>query len=89
MINNFCHDISFSSTCCKTDVMEHCSHEQRANMDTSEDLSSLYFYLHLPIVYDLRVLIPFTSFEIEFVTDVNMATSQITPNVWGILGLSR
>lgn len=50
-------------------------------MDTSSDFCSLYFYLHLPVMYDLGVLVPFTYFEIEFLTTVNVALSQVTPNV--------
>lgn len=54
-------------------------------MDTSEDHSALYLYLHLPVVYYLGVLVPFTSFEIELLTVVNVAPSQINQNARGIL----
>lgn len=54
-------------------------------MNTSDDLFALYFYLHLPVIYELGVLVPFTSFETKFLTVVNVAPSQVTPNVWGIL----
>lgn len=54
-------------------------------MDTSDDLSALYFYLHFPIIYDLGVLVPLTSFKMEFLIVINVAPSQITPNVWGIV----
>lgn len=44
-------------------LMENYFRDEKANMDTSDDMYGLYFYLHLPIIYDLRVLIPFNSFE--------------------------
>ncbi|CAI8584292.1 unnamed protein product [Vicia faba] len=86
MINKFRHGISFSSTSRERDMlMDHCSSDERENMDTSDDPSALYFYMHLPIIYDLGVMVPFTFFEIEFLTGINVTPSQITPNVWGIL----
>ncbi|KAI5415962.1 hypothetical protein KIW84_041121 [Lathyrus oleraceus] len=54
-------------------------------MDTSKDPSALYLYLHLPVVYYLGVLVPFTSFKIELLTVVNVAPSQVNQNAWGIL----
>lgn len=56
-------------------LMKHCLDEGRVNMDTSEDTSALYFYLHLLIVYDLGVMVPFTSLKIEFLIVVNVAPS--------------
>lgn len=44
-----------------------------------------YFYLYVSIIHDLRVLISFMSFKAEFLTTDNVAPSQITPNVWGII----
>lgn len=58
-------------------------------MDTSDDLSALYFYLHLPVIYDLGVVVPFTSFETGFLFAINVGPSQVIPNVWGILGPFR
>lgn len=55
--------------------MKHCLDEGRENMDTSEDISALYLYLHLLIVYDLGVMVPFTSFKIEFLIVFNVALS--------------
>lgn len=90
MINKLCHDISFSNTSCERDVlMEHCSCEEIVNMDTSEDPSTLYLYLHLPIVYDPRVLILFTSFKIEFLTAVNMPPPRLLQIPVEYLGISR
>lgn len=42
------------------------------NMDTSSDSSTLYFYLQLTFIYELGVLVPFYSFEIEFVATINV-----------------
>ncbi|KAI5394958.1 hypothetical protein KIW84_061534 [Lathyrus oleraceus] len=54
-------------------------------MDTSGDPFAPYFYLHLPFIYDLGVMVPFTYLETKFLTAVNVAPSLVTPNVWGIL----
>lgn len=67
MINKSRHDISFSSIGRERDVLiEHYLCGKRANMDNSEDPFVLYFYFHLPIICDLGVLDPFTSFEHNF-----------------------
>ncbi|KAI5441883.1 hypothetical protein KIW84_011080 [Lathyrus oleraceus] len=44
-----------------------------------------YFYLHLPVIYYLGVLIPFRIFEDELLTTTNVAPSEITSNVWSII----
>lgn len=54
-------------------------------MNTVGDPSSPYFYLHLPVIHELEVLVPFTLFEVDFLIPVNVAPSHITPNVWSIL----
>lgn len=58
-------------------------------MDTYEDPYVLYFYLHIPIVYDLGVLVPFTSFETKFLTTVNMAPHRLLQIPREYLGLFR
>lgn len=56
MINKFIHGIIFSSTGQERDVIiESCSKDERTNMDTFGESSALYFYIHLPIIYELRV----------------------------------
>ncbi|KAI5398761.1 hypothetical protein KIW84_064223 [Lathyrus oleraceus] len=65
-------------------LMEHCLSDERGYMDTSDDLFILYFYLHLPTIYDLGVMVSFTTFETEFLTALNVAPSRITLNVWEI-----
>lgn len=40
-------------------------------MDTYGEPSSLYFYPHLPFIYETRVLVPFTYFEIYFWMTIN------------------
>lgn len=37
-------------------------------MDTSGEQHAPYIYAHLPIIHELRALIPFTSFEADFMT---------------------
>lgn len=54
-------------------------------MDTSGDPFAPYFYLHLPFIYDLGVMVPFTYLETECLTAVNVAPSLVTPIIWGIL----
>lgn len=86
IIDKSCHDIVFSNTSQERDVtVKPCLKEKRVNMDTSSMSFSPYFYIHLPIIYKLRVLIPFTSFKVEFLTATNVAHSRVTLNVCGIL----
>lgn len=56
-----------------------------ANVDTSGESSPPCFYVLLPIIHELRVLILFTSFKTYFFNVINVAPSQITHNVWVIL----
>lgn len=46
---------------------------------------TLYFYLHLPVIRELWVFIPFTPFETGFLANANVAPSQTTPNIWSII----
>lgn len=46
---------------------------------------TFYFYLHLYVIHDLRVLIPFTLFEVEFLAIVNVAPSHIRYNVSSVI----
>ncbi|CAI8612141.1 unnamed protein product [Vicia faba] len=86
MINKFRHGISFSRTRRESDVlMEHYSRDEIADMYISDDLTTLYFYLYLPVIYGLGVLVPFTSFVMDILTAVNVTPSQVTPNIWVIL----
>lgn len=50
-------------------------------------ISSLipYFYLHIHVIHSLRVLIPFMSFEVEFIAIMNVSPYQVTPNVWSVI----
>lgn len=43
-------------------VLEVCYEVKMVNMDAPNDLSNSYFYLHLSIIHDLGVIIPFTKF---------------------------
>lgn len=54
-------------------------------MDTFGDPSTPYFYLHLPVINELRVLVPFTTFKVGFLATINVAPSQITTNIWSML----
>lgn len=86
MINRFRNDIMFSSTGREEDmVLESCSGKERHNMDTSDEPSAPYFYLYLPVIHELWVSIPFTSFEEDFLLTINVVASQITLNVWSML----
>lgn len=63
MITIFPSGIRFCSRGREEDViLEPYLEKEMANMDTFDEPSSSFFYLHLPIIYELRVLVPFTSF---------------------------
>lgn len=82
MINEFRSDIRFSSTEREEDmVLESCLGKERHNMDTSDEPFYPYFYLHLLVIHELWVLIPFTSFDGDFLVIINVVPSQITLNV--------
>lgn len=49
------------------------------------DSPTPYFYLHLPIIHDLGVLMPFMSCETEFLASTNVAPSHVMFNVQGIV----
>lgn len=81
-ITRFRQNIRFSSTRHKEDViLEPCSEMKKANMDNFGGLSAPYFYLHLPAIHELGILIPFVPFEAYFLATTNFAPSQITTNV--------
>lgn len=87
IIVKFRQDIRFSNTSHKEDVfMETCLETERASMG---DLSAPYFYLHFPIINELRVMIPFTPFEAYFMVTVNVSPPKSCPTYEVSLGLSR
>lgn len=60
MINKFCQGINISNTGQERDViMEPCLRDERENMDTSGNLSFIYLYIHLSIIYELGSWFPF------------------------------
>lgn len=46
-------------------------------MDTSSELFVPYFYLLMPIIYKLRVLVPSTYFEVDYFITINVSSFQI------------
>lgn len=86
MIDKFHHGIRFCSIGSERDViMGPFLKGDMVNMHTSVEAFAPYFYVHLSIIHELCVFIPFTSFEMDFLTTINFAHSHIIPNVWGIL----
>lgn len=78
-ITAFRWKIRLSNTGHKDDVtLELCF----ASLD---GLHNPYFYLHLPIINDLGVLIPFMLFKAEFLAITSIPRSQITHNVWSVI----
>lgn len=64
MFNKFLHNIRFSSIGKEKDViMEHYSQEERDDMETYDDPSTLFFYFDFPVIYELGVLVPFSFFR--------------------------
>lgn len=59
MINTFFHDIRLFNIDLERLIMEPYSMEERDNIDTLGESTSSYFYVHVPIIYDLRVLFLF------------------------------
>lgn len=66
MINTFFHDIILFNIDLERLIMEPYSMEERNNIDTLGESTSLYFYVHVPIIYDLRVLFPFNLLKLGF-----------------------
>lgn len=61
MIDKLYHDIIFSNTGRERGViMKPYLKDERANMDTFGEPYSPYSYIHIPIIYVMKVLIPFT-----------------------------
>lgn len=50
-----------------------------------DDFRNPYFYIHLHVINDLRVLISFTLFEVQVLAEVNIAPSQILANGWSLI----
>ncbi|KAI5442031.1 hypothetical protein KIW84_011192 [Lathyrus oleraceus] len=62
-------------------ILEPYFETERANTVTMSGSFDPYFYLHLPIIHELGLLIPFTPFESDFLTTINVVPSQVMPNV--------
>lgn len=62
-------------------ILEPCFEGERGNIIVVNGSSTPYFYMHLYVIHDLRVLIPFTPFEAKFLAIANVSPSQVMPNV--------
>lgn len=63
-------------------IIEACYTIERSNTVAFDNSPNLYCYLHLFVVCDLGVLVPFSSFEAEVLKAINVAPSEISPNGW-------
>lgn len=69
MVNRFHNGIRFFGTRREEYViLKPYSRKEMANMDISSNPLAPYFYLHLHVIHELRVLVPFNSFKIDFLT---------------------
>lgn len=72
----FRQQIKLSNTGNKdNEILESCSKEERVNMASLDGCLTFYFYFHLIVIHDLGFLIPFMSFEVEFLAFANFALS--------------
>lgn len=84
MISRLRSGIMFSNIRCEEDgILEPCSRKVSVNMDTFSEPFILYSYFHLPVIQELMVLIPFTSFEIDFLVTSNVPLL-ISPLTYGV-----
>lgn len=82
MITNFSVGIRLSNNGHEDDmILEPCSDKEKANMATLGGSLTPYLYLHVLVIYDLGVFIPFTLFKVQFLETVEVSHSQITPNI--------
>lgn len=63
--------------------MEACSSTGTFNITLPSYSSPLYFYLYLLVVKNMRILLPFSLFEAEYITVLNIVPSQLAPNSSG------
>lgn len=61
-------------------ILKSYSKDEMAHMMPSDDLEGDFFYTHLPIVQDLKVLTSFIMFEFEVLKHINITPSQMTHN---------
>lgn len=61
-------------------ILEACFEGEHANTVTPYDSPNPFFYLHLLIIQDLKVLISFTLFKYEVPTIIIVGKSKIMPN---------
>lgn len=64
---SFRHQVNLSSLGDKEEpILKTCSTTERTNMVVLDDCLTSYFYLHLPVVCDIWVSIPFPYFKRSF-----------------------
>lgn len=63
-------------------ILESCSEDERDHIGPSDDLKDDFFYMYLPIIQDLGLIILFTIFECEVIKIINIVCSQISPDGW-------
>lgn len=53
-------------------ILESCSKDERAHIVPYDDSEGELFNMYLPVIQDLRVVIPFKMFEFEVLKAVNV-----------------
>jgi len=53
--------------------------------DDRADLEEPFFFAYSTIFKMLKLHLPFTGFECEFLTEVNVAPAQLHPNSWAFV----
>lgn len=56
-------------------ILDFCCEEEQVSIVTSGNYSNEFFYVNLHIIHELWVLIPFTLFDFEVLTTMNVAYS--------------
>lgn len=76
MIESFYRNIRFPSIGPIEDViLESCLETKRDNMAYLGGLFTSHFCLHVPVIHELDVLIPFAPFEADFLETTNVSPS--------------
>jgi len=65
-------------------IVEPCSSDQRVFLKASKDKID-FIYLYEDVFKELHVQLPFTNFECEMLSSINVVPVQIHPNSWAFL----
>lgn len=66
-------------------ILEPCILGERVCVALPREVKDEYFHFYVGVLEDFNIHLPFTDFEFDLLRTLNIAPSQLRPNIWGFI----